>query len=348
MTTLFVEPFLNAINIEQKADTVFAESYIKSYSPKKLAQLGLAITNLVITSGRTGLGGKSIIDFELDSAVKNGNDIIPGSIRVGDIVKVLKMGNTNEIVKKQKAISNSSNKSVTSDGEVSTGSIDGVVIKINANGISVTIEDSNFDENTLYSDSSKFWLVKTANSVTYKRMISTMNKLKEMEDKNEIIQMLLGESKFVTKPNSNSKPIKYFNNDLNESQKNAISFAINKSPITIIHGPPGTGKTYTLIELINQLTFNHKERVLVCGPSNISVDTILERLSGTFDMNKRKSRPEQLIRIGHPARLLPGNLRHSLDILSKSGDLDGRKILNDIEKDISSTILKTKKMQKLW
>lgn len=343
MTTSFVEPFLNAIDVEQKADTVFADSYTKSYSPKKLAQLGLAITNLVITSGRTGLGGKSIIEFELDSAVKNGNEIIPGSIRVGDIVKVLKMGNTNEVVKKQKAISNSSKKSETSDAEGSTGSIDGVVIKINANGISITIEDSNFDENSLYNDSSKFWLVKTANSITYKRMISTMKKLREMEDKNDIIKILLGESKYLAKPNSHGKPIKFFNLDLNESQKNAINFAINDSPITIIHGPPGTGKTYTLIELINQLTFNDNERVLVCGPSNISVDTILERLSGTFDMNKKKSKPEQLIRIGHPARLLPGNLRHSLDILSKSGDLDGRKILNDIEKDISTTILKTKK-----
>ena len=46
----------------------------------------------------------------------------------------------------------------------------------------------------------------------------------------------------------------FFNDKLNASQRQAIDFAINDSNITIIHGPPGTGKTYTLIELIQQLT----------------------------------------------------------------------------------------------
>ena len=51
----------------------------------------------------------------------------------------------------------------------------------------------------------------------------------------------------------------FFNDKLNASQRQAIDFAINDSNITIIHGPPGTGKTYTLIELIQQLTSKEKK-----------------------------------------------------------------------------------------
>lgn len=194
-----------------------------------------------------------------------------------------------------------------------------------------------------------------------------MNKLSELSssNKSEIIQYLLGESQYAKKSSERSlKEKQFFNPNLNTSQKEAINFAINESAITIIHGPPGTGKTYTLIELIKQLTFNNDEKVLVCGPSNISVDTILERLSPIFneeeaDTDKKKSRraakkstsggknPEKLIRIGHPARLLGSNLQHSLDILSKTnydtGSNDNKEILKDIEKDISDTLGKVKK-----
>lgn len=343
MSQELTESFRNAIALEQKADTLLADSYIQSYSPKKLAQLGIAIVNLVTTNVKTGLGGKTIVELELDSAVKNDNDLSVGSIRIGDIVKVSKMNNTSDIVKAKKAARSSSKKVDNDPIESNDSSADGVVIKINSNAITLTVDDDN-DERAVYNDSGKLWIVKAANSITYKRMTTAMNKLDELTDKNELIQLLLGDAKYIPLKNTKSlKPRDFYNQNLNQSQQDAINFAIYDSPITIIHGPPGTGKTYTLIELIQQLAFNHQERVLVCGPSNISVDTILERLSSSFNQNKKKSNPEQLIRIGHPARLLANNLRHSLDILSKSGESDARKILNDIEHDISKNIAKTKK-----
>ncbi|KAJ4296042.1 hypothetical protein N0V88_004744 [Collariella sp. IMI 366227] len=67
--------------------------------------------------------------------------------------------------------------------------------------------------------------------------------------------------------------IKWVDPTLNDSQKDAIRFALASSEIALIHGPPGTGKTHTLIELILQLVTLNK-RILVCGPSNISVDNI--------------------------------------------------------------------------
>ena len=67
------------------------------------------------------------------------------------------------------------------------------------------------------------------------------------------------------------------NEKLNESQRSAVNkIALNKS-IAIIHGPPGTGKTTTLIEGILQLT-KKGEKILVAAPSNTAVDNISKGL----------------------------------------------------------------------
>lgn len=96
---------------------------------------------------------------------------------------------------------------------------------------------------------------------------------------------------------------------------------------------PQTGKTHTLIELILQL-LKLKLRVLVCGPSNISVDNIVERLS-----------PHKIpiLRLGHPARLLPSVLNHSLDVLTQTSDAAA--IVRDVRKEMDTkqaSIRKTK------
>lgn len=85
-----------------------------------------------------------------------------------------------------------------------------------------------------------------------------------------------------------------------------------------------TGKTHTLIELILQLL--HRDlRILVCGPSNISVDNIVERLS-----------PHKLpiLRLGHPARLLPSVLSHSLDVLTTTSDAGA--IVKDVRAEMDA------------
>jgi DNA polymerase alpha-associated DNA helicase A len=109
---------------------------------------------------------------------------------------------------------------------------------------------------------------------------------------------------------------------LNDSQKEAIRFALASKEIALIHGPPGTGKTHTLIELILQL-LKQKLRLLVCGPSNISVDNIVERLA---------SHKVNMVRLGHPARLLPSVLNHSLDVLTRTSEAAA--LVQDVRKEM--------------
>ena len=119
-----------------------------------------------------------------------------------------------------------------------------------------------------------------------------------------------------------SEDVEFIDPSLNDSQKDAIRFALGAQDIALIHGPPGTGKTHTLIELILQLV-QRKKRILVCGPSNVSVDNIVERLAKT---------KTPVVRIGHPARLLPSVLDHSLEVLTQTSDAGG--IVKDIRKEM--------------
>ncbi len=69
-----------------------------------------------------------------------------------------------------------------------------------------------------------------------------------------------------------------FNNKkLNDSQQQAVAAIVQNEEITIVHGPPGTGKTTTLIEAIQQL-IKAGEKVLVSAPSNAAVDNIAKGL----------------------------------------------------------------------
>lgn len=111
---------------------------------------------------------------------------------------------------------------------------------------------------------------------------------------------------------------------MNDSQKDAIRFALASREVALIHGPPGTGKTHTLIELILQL-LKLKLRILVCGPSNISVDNIVERLA-PHKIN--------MVRLGHPARLLPSVLSHSMEVLSRTSD--AASIVTDVRNEMDA------------
>lgn len=125
--------------------------------------------------------------------------------------------------------------------------------------------------------------------------------------------------------------LEWFDPSLNDSQKDAIRFALASREIALIHGPPGTGKTHTLIELILQM-IKRGLRILVCGPSNISVDNIVERLS-----------PHKIpiVRLGHPARLLPSVLNHSLDVLTRTSEAG--QIVKDVRDEMDAKQASIKK-----
>ncbi|MBL7732416.1 MAG: AAA family ATPase [Chitinophagaceae bacterium] len=73
------------------------------------------------------------------------------------------------------------------------------------------------------------------------------------------------------------QPLQWRNGQLNASQHTAIQAVVQNEQLTILHGPPGTGKTTTLVEAIWQLV-KRGEKVLVSAPSNTAVDNIAKGL----------------------------------------------------------------------
>jgi len=78
-------------------------------------------------------------------------------------------------------------------------------------------------------------------------------------------------------PPSKNTSLSFRNSKLNESQQQAVRAITQNEQITIVHGPPGTGKTTTLIEAIIQL-IGTGEKILVSAPSNTAVDNIAKGL----------------------------------------------------------------------
>jgi hypothetical protein len=92
---------------------------------------------------------------------------------------------------------------------------------------------------------------------------------------------------------------------LNEVQQAAIRFALSAGDVALIHGPPGTGKTTAVVELIRR-AIRRGDKVLACAPSNLAVDNLFERLWAGG---------ERVVRLGHPARVLPELRARTLDLL---------------------------------
>ncbi|KUI66823.1 DNA polymerase alpha-associated DNA helicase A [Cytospora mali] len=313
------------LDAEQKSEIAETSHLISAHSPSALQRAGVAITNLSVSSQRTGLGGKTVIELSPDSAVSSSDGELPEhGIRTGDIV----------LVSEQPA--GSAKKREVKDLE--RKGVKGVVTRVRKTDVGVALDEDKEDASAALGG--RVWIVKLADDVTFKRMNQTMGRMQVMSESEHsmFMRVLFGLSSPSPVPeNLTSDPdvgkIEWFDPTLNDSQKDAIRFALASREIALIHGPPGTGKTHTLIELILQM-IKRGLRILVCGPSNISVDNIVERLS-----------PHKIpiVRLGHPARLLPSVLNHSLDVLTRTSEAG--QIVKDVRDEMDAkqaSIKKTK------
>lgn len=91
---------------------------------------------------------------------------------------------------------------------------------------------------------------------------------------------------------------------LNKIQNKAFDSIMHANDVAFVHGPPGTGKTTTLVKCIKEVV-KQERQVLVCAPGNAAVDLLVEKLI---------AEGVDALRIGHPARLTPAVIENSLDV----------------------------------
>uniref|UniRef100_A0A672MRT7 DNA-binding protein SMUBP-2 n=1 Tax=Sinocyclocheilus grahami TaxID=75366 RepID=A0A672MRT7_SINGR len=282
------------------------EAWQENLSPKNLQHKGVYLLKLQIASQHTGMYGRLLVVFEPRKSI--GPSILPSNtFGPGDIIGLYQAEGQ--------------------DQPSQLGS--GVVTRVTQASLTVAFDDTqdgiNLDRDGLYN------LMKLANDVTYRRLSSALKSLNGYSSgpASHLISVLFGYSE----PGilSHQHTLEFSNTGLDNSQKEAVSFAISQKDVAIIHGPPGTGKTTTVVEVILQAV-KQKQKVLCCAPSNVAVDNLVERLA--------KSKVK-VLRLGHPARLLESIQKHSLDaVLAHS---DNTNIISDIRKDMDKAFNEMKK-----
>lgn len=260
------------LGMESEAELERMAERRKTRDSAKAEKSGETILDLVIEEDRPGLGGRHLITF----VKRNRDQPLPWHrLRVGSPVVLSEYPESGE------------------------DSYQGVVSRTQRNQLQVAFSK--------FPEGAKFRVDLTADEVTRRRQMAAINLVRESKGRlGHLRKICLNE----TTPKFHSTPSVTFKTELNESQSRAVQFALSADDIAIIHGPPGTGKTTTVIELIIQ-AIERGDRVLACAPSNTAVDNLLDRLVA----NKQK-----VIRLGHPARVSERLRGYTLDGIVEDSD----------------------------
>ncbi len=154
------------------------------------------------------------------------------------------------------------------------------------------------------SSNCRFELHRSVNRMTYKRMTQTLDAVIQTQNTRlaDFRDISLRTRK-AARGDADPGKIRWFDTGLNAAQKKAVEKSLAAKDISLVHGPPGTGKTTVLIEIIRQ-ALARKASIFVTAPSNTACDNLLERLI---------ERKVNALRLGHPARVGEHLREHTLD-----------------------------------
>lgn len=133
-------------------------------------------------------------------------------------------------------------------------------------------------------------------------MKTAVKEVSERPEMAKLFKEIHGDSNFGSL-NDATRKLEFVNDKLNESQRAAVNGMVESEGLTILHGPPGTGKTTTLIEGILQLIRDGK-RILVSAPSNAAVDNVAKGLLN-FGVN--------ILRVGNTSKVDDAIFPHTLE-----------------------------------
>lgn len=310
----FVEQVLPLLELERAAEVAQAEEALSGCSPAAAAARGRALLNLQLTEAEGGLLGRTLLTLVNNKG--SGSDPLPAhKFAPHDIVRLRPSKSP-------------------ADAAAGPALAEGVVYRVADSQIIVAVdelpEDGGLDV--------PLRLEKLANEVTYQRLRAALQGLRGESGQAGVaaplVDVLFGRRapRFVPSP----PPWKPLNPGLDDSQQAAVAKALAAQDLALVHGPPGTGKTTAVVEYVCQ-EVARGSRVLACAASNVAVDNLVERLAA----QKPGGKAVRVVRVGHPARLLPQVLANSLE--AKVLQSDNSALAKDCRKEmkaLSSRLLK--------
>ena len=202
-----------------------------------------------------------------------------------------------------------------STGKPERDHLSGVVNYVQDNLITITV---NADDLPDWIDGSLLGIDVMFDESTYREMEYTLRQVAKADDNRLAVlrEILIGgagignesdrehpATAWQREEDRRSTILEHLGIPLNEPQEQALKTIRQARAVALIHGPPGTGKTTTLVEAICR-TLKDERQVLVCAPSNAAIDLLVEKLS---------DRGAYVLRLGHPARVTEGTLSKTLD-----------------------------------
>lgn len=177
--------------------------------------------------------------------------------------------------------------------------VEGTISHISGNRLKITLRT---DELPDWSRNGKLGIDAVFDENSYQEMEAALKLAPALAGKKEeghLIPILTGGKKPSFDQTSVSALAK-----LNAIQQEAVAKILSANELAIVHGPPGTGKTTTLVQAIKAMVQKDRKQVLVTAPSNAAVDLLSEKLS---------DEGLSIVRVGNPARVSERLMSLTLD-----------------------------------
>lgn len=149
------------------------------------------------------------------------------------------------------------------------------------------------DELPEWADSGKLGIDLLFDNTSYEEMFSALQKadaLAEKSTEGRLVRVLTG----TDKPAFDVPHAPFTSPILNPSQQEAVNKILSAREVAVVHGPPGTGKTTTVVQAIKALLSNEDKKILVVAPSNAAVDLLSEKLV---------AEGLRVLRVGNPVKV---------------------------------------------
>jgi len=261
----------NVLRIEQREDYNLHDAWLKRSSISERKKNGITWFPLRITETGFGLGAYPFLVVE-----RNPGDRLNHQFQSAAPVSLFSAADGNEQL-----------------------SINGTVGYVDDQRMKITFF---CDEMPDWIDDGKLGVNLLFDSRTYDEMFKALNVLINLEKGRlkKLRDVILGYDRPTV------KRIDFISSArLNESQNAAMNGILAADDIAVVHGPPGTGKTTTLVESVVQLLREEKQ-VMVCAPSNAATDHLAKSLY---------ARGLKVVRIGNLAKVESDNTALTLDVL---------------------------------